>query len=169
MSDEIYITGNDVANFKSDWYDFVEIKPFNDPVYYVGEKYTATFLFQNKLTYNVTIVLDKTSSSEIKLASDQISVSQGVKQEIKIFFNPNSSGEKILNLYVHIPRGGACLLLEKKFQVKAKVIAVEGQIEKSLPIAMKLGQKAETIFLFTNKGNQTVTGVSIDIKQIEST
>lgn len=168
MSNEIY---NKNSGNPGDWYEFKEKNTLSSSSsYYKDEEYTGIYSIKNKITYEATISL-KTLSSEISLDVDApFTVSPGEKKEMKIVFKPISIGEKKFKLYLAFyGESKSIVLLDKKLQVKEKSILVEGKVEKKLPTSMKLGQKSETIFLFTNKGNQMVTDVSIDIKQIEST
>ncbi len=167
MSNEIY---NKNSGNPGDWYEFKEKNTLSSSSsYYKDEEYTGIYSIKNKITYEATISL-KTLSSEISLVEAPFSVSPGEKKEMKIVFKPIYIGEKKFKLYLAFyGESKSIVLLDKKLQVKEKSILVEGKVEKKLPTSMKLGQKSETIFLFTNKGNQMVTDVSIDIKQIEST
>ena len=149
------------------YYKFTEEEPslLNGVTYYIEETYKFFYSIENRSSHELTIKME-TASSEIELLDNKIK--KNTAQQCSIILKPTSEGKKSFQLFAELPRVKK-EILKKIFNVELKSIEIEAKIDKPLPNSMKLGQKAETIFLFANKGNQTVTGVSIDIKQIEVT
>lgn len=149
-------------------FELTNIQPFSENIYYINEKYIGKYAIKNNISYKATISIETPFLNEIILNNLHSTLNGGEKKEIEIYFNPYSTGEKSFKLIVSAPRISEILLEKKILNVETRSVNIEGKIEKKLPTSMKLGQNSEIIFLFTNKSNQTVTGINIDIKQIEA-
>lgn len=145
----------DIADIKE------EITPYSlkDNIYYVGESYSISYVITKKRPNKISISLETEYKDEIELKNNS-------EIAVTIIFEPTSIGQKSFQLLVKA-RSTTQVLLERTFNVKAKSVEIAAEIEKQLPKVMKLGQTAEVIFLFTNKGNQAITGINIEVNQIE--
>ena len=148
------------------YFKFIEESGFNEDSYYVGERYTAFFTIINKLAIYQKLLFSTDSLDEIKLENAS-PLGKREERKLEIQFNPNSAGQKTFHLFLMTPRGKQSLM-EKIFYVQTKSnVKIEGSVKKALPLLMKLGKEHEVIFLFTNTGNQAITGVTINIEEIK--
>ncbi|MES2141399.1 MAG: hypothetical protein V4471_00710 [Pseudomonadota bacterium] len=135
--------------------------------YFIGENTDFFFSIKNRFAYVASVSLDTKFPEEIKL-HNRGSIGKNSTSEIKVSLEPSSTGEKSFKILVKNNKNKS-KTLEKKFNVELKSTLVEAKIDKQLPASMKLGQKSGVIFLFTNRGSQPVTDISIEIKQTEVT
>ena len=152
-----------------------ELEPIlsENGTYYIGENTDYFFSIINPYAYFASVSLNTKFPEEIKLYNgefkvQEIKIGKNTTIDIKVSLELSSVGQKNFKIFVKNNKNKA-QTLEKNFNVESKSILVEAKIDKQLPASMKLGQKSEVIFLFTNKGNQPVTGISIEIKQTEVT
>lgn len=148
--------------------EFIEKTPFPKGPYYIEGCYSGSYFIEKLIAYDLQLKWKTNfSSDEIKLEGNSYIKK---REEFKIHISPKSLGEKTFNLFVEATLGKKIKqnLLEKNFWIQKKSLVIEAKTEKELPATMKLGEKAEVIFLFTNTGNQTATDINIEVKQIEA-
>lgn len=135
--------------------------------FFIETTYKASFKFHNKLSFSRTLKLPDSQFKFHPGGTDSLEFKKGPSEVFKIIFSPVQEGEVEFSLILEKKsREFAEKILDRKLQVKKAIVKIESQIE-GLPASMKLGQKAEVNFRFTNRGNQTVRGINIEIKQME--
>jgi hypothetical protein len=150
-----------------------ETKPLSsNNVYYKGESYTGSYSIFNEITYPINITFASTLN-EAKAIGLPLQINRGERKELSVSFTPESTGDKKFEFFVtHARQKTPLLLLEKTMLVQEKEDikkpTIEASVQSGLPSAMKLGQRANVIFLFTNTGEGEATGISIEIKQIRA-
>jgi hypothetical protein len=147
----------------NNYYKLIEESDFNGDSYCISETYTAFFSIINKLAFSQKLIFVTNSPEEIKLVNAS-SLGRYEERKLEIQFSPISLGEKKFELYIESPRILKQRLLEKNFCVQEKPgLNVEGYIKKNLPKRISVGQTAEVVFEFKNKGNCPVTDVLIKV------
>jgi len=130
--------------------------------------YNASFKANNRLPFGRKL---KLLSAQFTFDNNKNEIEITKKEQpIVIIFSPAQEGNSIFSLLLE--KAGK----ETKIQFLNRILNAEkakaaeevsAQVVHALPNYMKLGQKADIIFSFTNNSSQAVTGVNIEIKQID--
>jgi hypothetical protein len=139
----------------------------NKEEFFLGHVYEADYEIINDGAFDRDLVLAN-DSFRFNNNSNRFNVPIG-KTKFKITFSPNQLGSNsfLITLLKKAQVRKDVELLNRSLNVIKATQKIDGQVE-GLPPSMKLGQKAEILFLFTNAGNQVVNGISIEVKQIEA-
>ncbi len=145
-----------------------ESSPLNDTEdFFAKSVYEAFFKFKNHLNLSRKLQF---LEDPFKFENNETSLNIAAKTEqiFKIIFTPVQVGNNNFSLILEkIAKGPRVALLNRNLKVIKATEKINSQVT-GLPTTMKLGQKAEIIFLFANVGNQPVSGINIEVKQIEA-
>jgi hypothetical protein len=148
--------------------EFFEDEPSifnNTQAFIIGRSYEAHFRIINNsaIPRELIVYNDAFKFSDNR---DRFRVLQRQEVDFKVVFSPVQEGNE--NFLLVLKRGGqeqAVNLLSRSLRVVKKSSAkIDVQIKQTLPKYMKLGQKADVIFLLTHKGDEPVNGIHIVIK-----
>lgn len=136
-------------------------------VFVIGTIYEAIFKVKNifAIPRKLRLLNDqfqfKNNGSEIEIPGKQ-------EKTFGIVFSPRQEGKiNFLLLLEKKAQESEIYLLSRNLTVIKATAEIDAVINEPLPKNMKLAQKKEIIFLFTNKSNRAVTGVTIEIEQVE--
>lgn len=132
--------------------------------YIIDNFYQGNYQIQNK---GIVRTLEIRNSEDFSINGyKQITIPK-TTYNFTLNFSPKKNTSMNLELVLKsIGREVEIQLLKRTLQVqqKHKTIEIEGHVQGSLPPYLKLGERRKIIFLFSNKGNQAVEGVNIEIR-----
>lgn len=133
--------------------------------YLIGECYQGKYKITNR---GINRTLEIRHSIDFNINNRREFIIPRATIDFTVEFNPQKMGQVTFELVLKgiARREPEIQLIKKILQVQEedKIIKIESQLKGALPKRMKVGEQKKIIFLFSNKGNQTVKGVKIKLE-----
>lgn len=150
------------------FYEVINQGFYEEKKYVIDNSYQGYYQIKNNSGINRTLLIvnsDELTINKLKA----IIIPKKSTINFTVNFNPKKIGKVNFKLILKMEgrREVEIQLINRKLNVEEnqKIIKIIGFVQTSLPSYMKLGEQEKIIFLFNNRGNQTVEKVEIKIKE----
>lgn len=142
---------------------------YEEEKYVIDNSYQGYYQIKNTSGINRTLLIVNSEDLTINKFKE-IVIPKKSTVNFTVNFNPKKIGRINFKLVLTMEgrREVEIQLINRTLNVqeKKKIIKITGCIPHLLPTHMKLGEKKKIIFIFNNRGNQTVEGIEIKIKEL---